>query len=402
MFAEEEATVILIPKSIDFGIGAEYPRCVIYWDNNATTAVAPQVLEAMLPYLREEYYNPSAAYEGARRVRRAVEDAREKVAVLVGAHPDEIIFTSGGTEATNSALATWQKTALSATEHPATLKSAQNGVIVPVLSDGQIDLDAWETALSGCDSCSFAWANHETGVLQNVVALTEIAVRQHCAVHADCVQAAGKVPIDLSLMPINFASLSAHKIHGPKGIGALYVRRGTPWSSWMRGGAQEDYRRAGTENVPAIVGFGEAASLAVAHANEYQEIAALRDFFEQGVKVAFPGDVIVHGKNAPRLPHVSNLRINGHSAESLMLLLEPWGLVCAAGSACTATEPHPSHVLKAMGLSDEEARGALRFSLSRMTTRTEAEQALALVVRAVKKLRSVQSKRTGPVMVYRP
>lgn len=374
---------------------------MIYWDNNATTAVAPQVLEAMLPYLKEEYYNPSAAYAGARRVRQAVEDAREKVAAMVGAHPDEIIFTSGGTEATNSVLSMWQKTALSATEHPATLNSARGRVVVPVLPDGQIDLDAWETALNGRDGCSFAWANHETGVVQNVKALTEIAAKRNCAVHVDCVQAVAKLPVNLSAFSINFASVSAHKIHGPKGVGALYVRRGTKWSPLMRGGSQEDYRRAGTENVPGIVGFGEAATLAMAHADDYRGIARLRDFFEQGLKESFPGDVIVHGENSPRLPHVSNLRINGHSAESLMLLLEPWGLVCAAGSACTTTEPHPSHVLRAMGLSDQEARGALRFSLSRKTNREESEEALALVIRAVNKLRAVQSSRTGPVMVYR-
>lgn len=375
---------------------------MIYWDNNATTAVAPQVLEAMLPYLKEEYYNPSAAYGGARRVRHAVEEAREKVASLIGAYPDEIVFTSGGTEATNSVLSMWKKTAVSATDHPATLKSARGRVVVPVLPDGQSDVEAWETALKGCDGCSFAWANHETGVAQNVKALTEIATECHCAVHVDCVQAAGKVPVDLSLYPINFASVSAHKIHGPKGVGTLYIRRGTQWSPLISGGSQEDYRRAGTENVPGIVGFGEAAALALAHAEDYRKVALLRDFFEQGLKEAFPGEVIVHGENASRLPHVSNLRINGHSAESLMLLLEPWGLVCAAGSACTTTEPNPSHVLKAMGLSDQEARGALRFSLSRMTDRSEAEQALTLVIQAVKKLRSVQSRRTGPVMVYRP
>lgn len=375
---------------------------VIYWDNNATTAVAPEVLEAMLPFLRERYFNPSAAYAGARQVRRAVEEAREAVAALVGAHPDEIVFTSGGTEATNSALAFWKKTAIAATEHPATLHSAHGVVLAPVTPDGRVDPWAWDSSLAGCDGCSFAWANHETGVLQEAESLIEAAARARCGVHVDCVQAAGKVKIDLSGLPVHFASLSAHKIHGPKGIGALYVRRGVEWSPWMRGGAQESHRRAGTENVPGIVGFGEAARQARIHAEDYRQTELLRDFFERGLKDAFPDEVIVHGGCVPRLPHVSNLRIAGFTAESLMLLLEPWGLVCAAGSACTTADPRPSHVLQAMGLADEEIRGALRFSLSRMTTRSEAEQALELVIRAVRKLRSVQSAHTGPVTIYRP
>ncbi len=372
---------------------------MIYWDNNATTPLAPEVLEEMLPYLREQYFNPSAAYAPAKVVRRALEQAREQVAALVGADAAEIVFTSGGTEATNTALAQFGSCLTLATEHPATLRTLA-GEAAPVLPSGRVELAEWRALLPGHDGASFAWANHETGVIQPVAEMVAAAHEAGARVHVDLVQAAGKLPIALHESPIAFASLSAHKLHGPKGTGALYVRCGTEWRPTHRGGSQEDGRRAGTENVAGIVGFGKAAELALAAAEQYAALAARRDLFVQ--RLAEAGlNPIVHGESAPRLPHVANLRIPGVAAQSLSLLLEPAGLICSTGSACTSAEPEPSHVLRAMGLPDAQVREALRFSLSRYTTVAEVEAAAALVISAVAKVRSVQSQFTGPVMVYR-
>lgn len=372
---------------------------MIYWDNNATTPLAPEVLDAMLPYLREQYYNPSASYQAAKYVRQAIDAARAQVAALVGADPDEIFFTSGGTEATNTAMAQFGSVLTLATEHPATLRSI-SGAACAVLSNGVVDLPEWKELVQGRDGASFAWANHETGVLQPVQSLCASAVDAGAGVHVDLVQAAGKVPVNLHDYPIHFASLSAHKLHGPKGVGALYVRRGTAWKPLLAGGAQEDYRRAGTENVPGIIGFGKAAELALAATEEYANLASLRELFL--AKLSSAGiHYVENGSSARRLPHVLNMRVPGCAAESLFLLLEPLGLLCSAGSACTSAETHPSHVLKAMGLRDKEIRESLRFSMSRYTTREEVEHAAEIFIQAVKKLKSVQSASTGPVMVYR-
>ena len=372
---------------------------MIYWDNNATTAVAPEVLEAMLPYLREQFYNPSAAYGAGRAVRNAIDAAREQVAALVGADASEIIFTSGGTEASNFALSQFQRVLTLATEHPATLRTAR-GEAAPVLANGQADLPEWRELLPGHDGASFAWANHETGVVQPVRSLATAAHDAGARVHVDVVQAAGKLPIALHDYPVDFASLSAHKLHGPKGVGALYVRTGTTCSPLLTGGAQEDYRRAGTENVAGIIGFGKAAELALKAADDYAQLADLRDRFVSAISAAGI-EVSINGGAAPRLPHVLNMRVPGVSAESLFLLLEPAGLLCSTGSACTSSEPHPSHVLLAMGLPDKQVRESLRFSLSRYTTADEVEAAAALFIAACRKVRSVQSAITGPVMVYR-
>ena len=336
---------------------------MIYWDNNATTPLAPEVLEAMLPYLRENFYNPSAAYGAAKSVRKAIDHAREQVAALVGAAASEIIFTSGGTEASNTALAQFRHVLTLATEHPATLRTAR-GEAAPVRS--------------------LAAAAHEAGA----------------RVHVDLVQAAGKLPIALHDYAVDFASLSAHKLHGPKGVGALYVRTATECSPYLTGGAQEDYRRAGTENVAGIIGFGKAAELALAAAETYRVLSSLRERFVAALTTAGI-EVCINGAAAPRLPHVLNMRVPGVSAESLSLLLEPAGLLCSTGSACTSSEPHPSHVLLAMGLPDKQVRESLRFSLSRYTTAEEVDAAAAIFIQAWRKVRSVQSTITGPVMVYR-
>ena len=372
---------------------------MIYWDNNATTPLAPEVLEAMLPYLRENFYNPSAAYGAGRAVRKAIDTAREQVAALVGADASEIIFTSGGTEATNAALAQFRHVLTLATEHPATLRTAR-GDAAPVLANGQADVPEWRELLPGHDGASFAWANHETGVIQPVRSLASAAHEAGARVHVDLVQAAGKLPVALHDYAVDFASLSAHKLHGPKGVGALYVRSGTECAPYLTGGAQEDYRRAGTENVAGIIGFGKAAELALQAAECYAQLSALRERFVTALS-AGGIEVSINGAAAPRLPHVLNMRVPGVSAESLFLLLEPAGLLCSTGSACTSAEPHPSHVLLAMGLPDKQVRESLRFSLSRYTTADEVEAAAAIFISALRKVKSVQSVLTGPVMVYR-
>lgn len=372
---------------------------MIYWDNNATTPIAEEVLEVMLPYMRGDFFNPSAAYGAARKVRRALEQAREQVAALVGAHPDEIVFTSGGTEATVSALAQFKRTLTLPTEHPATLRTV-NGEAATVLGNGLVDLLIWKGLLPEYDSVSFAWANHETGVIQPVRSLSAAAAEQGARVHVDMVQACGKIPIRLHDVAVDFASMSAHKLHGPKGVGALYVRRGVPYTPLLSGGGQENMMRAGTENVPGIIGFGKAAELALAAAESYASLAKLREHFVELVRAAGI-EVVENGGTAPRLPHVLNMRVPGCSAESIFLLLEPMGLLCATGSACTSSEPESSHVLRAMGLTDKQARESLRFSMSRYTSREEVEHAASILIKAVQKVKSVQSAVTGPVMVYR-
>lgn len=379
---------------------------MIYWDNNATTPLAPEVLEAMMPSLTTDFYNPSASYGPARLMRKAIEQARETVAALIGAHPDEIVFTSGGTEATNTALANLAPLGTDtivtlATEHPATLRSIPQAVLSPVTADGLADTAAWANNLQDKTGATFAWANHETGVVQPVERLAAAAHDAGAELHLDLVQAAGKIPVSLHNLPVRFASLSAHKIHGPKGIGALYVRRGTAWTPLLHGGGQENDHRSGTENVPGIIGFGKAAELAL-HALERRDaIAALRDRFERELKTA-GYTVTVHGENAPRLPHVSNLRLAECTAESLTLLLEPAGLLCSSGSACTSSDPHRRCPWPSGRGTGADIRRSLRFSLSRYTTENDVTEALRLIRTAVGKILSVQSARTGPVMVYRP
>lgn len=372
---------------------------MIYWDNNATTQPAPEVVQAMMPYLTERFFNPSAAYGSAKAVKRAIETAREQVAALIGADADEIVFTSGGTEATNAALSQFNNVLTTATEHPATLRTAK-GDAAPVMANGQVDLSTWKELLPGHDGVSFAWANHETGVIQPVRSLARAAREAGARVHVDLVQAAGKIPVRIHDVEVDYASLAAHKLHGPKGVGALFIRRGVEWHPLLSGGAQEDYRRAGTENVPGIIGFGKAAEMALAASAQYAALASLRIRFLAGLRNAGL-EVVEAGAAAPRLPHVFNMSIPGITAESLTLLLEPMGLICSSGSACTSAEPHPSHVLQAMGMSDKHIRESLRFSLNRYTTSQEVDEAVAVFRKAVEKIRSVQSSVTGPVMVYR-
>lgn len=385
---------------------------VIYWDNNATTPLAPEVFEAMEPFLKERFFNPSAGYGEARRVREALEEARAGVALLLGASPAEIVFTSGGTEATNAvflhmtACQPGKGVAVLATDHDASLKTALalgGGPVCPVDGEGRADVQAWEQlCTSGVAGVSFGWANNETGVVQDASGLCAVARKHGLPVHVDAVQCAGKIPVRLHEMDVDYASVAAHKMHGPKGTGCLYRRAGTSFSPSLYGGGQEDGLRSGTENVAGIVGFGAAARLALRHLEEDAlYVERLRDRFEQALMQAVEG-VRIHSGRAVRIPNTSNLGFDGCTAEALMLLLEPSGLLCSAGSACHTLQPMPSHVLAAMGVPEAEVRSSLRFSLSFMTSEREVEQAVALVAGAVARVRSAQSFRTGPVLVYRP
>ena len=384
---------------------------MIYWDNNATTPLDPEVYAAMEPFLKERFFNPSAGYGYARSVREAVEEARADVAALLGALPSEIVFTSGGTEATNMAFRQMAGErnggiGVLSTDHDASLKTAValgQGRVCPVDREGRAVPEEWEAmCAAGVSGVSFAWANNETGALQEAAALCSAARRHGASVHLDMVQCAGKIPVDLHGMEVDYASVSAHKFHGPKGAGCLYRRSGAGFSPLLFGGGQEHGLRSGTENVPGIIGFGAAARAALRHLEEDAgRLARLRDSFESLLRAQVDG-VTVHSGGMERIPNTSNLAFDGCTAEALMLLLEPAGLLCSAGSACHTLQPMPSHVLTAMGLPDGAVRSSLRFSLTFMTTQEEVEQAVSLVAAAVRKVRGVQSSRTGPVLVYKP
>lgn len=377
---------------------------MIYLDNNATTRVAPEVLEVMRPWLDEAYGNPSAGYRFGRVARRAVEHAREQVAALIGAHPDEIVFTSGGTESNNAAI----RSALALRpDHRAILTSTVEHSAVeevvkhfestgyearynPVDSLGQLDLEAWKANLAkgGVALATLMWANNETGVISPLAEAAAIAAEHDVYFHTDAVQAAGKIPLRPDGIPVHTLALSAHKLHGPKGIGALWIHRHVRFSPQSLGGGQEHERRSGTENVPAIVGFGVAAELALRALESSGAIAVLRDRFERGVMEAVPG-VEVNGDPDKRLPNTSNLWFPGVDGEGLLILLDEAGVCCSPGSACSTGQVKPSRIVRAMGHPAARARSSVRFSLSRLTTAEEIDAAIAAVVRAVGKLRVV-------------
>ena len=390
---------------------------MIYWDNNATTPLAEEVFDCMKPFLRGVYANPSAGYSFGKEVRSAIENAREEVAQLVGASPGEIVFTSGATESINTVLrgmvrmAPSKKLLCAANDHPAALQTLRGlgseglcfPVECPVDAQGLIVKSSWDTALlDDLAGVSLTWANNETGVVQDVFSLAESARHAGIPVHVDSVQALGKIAVNVREAGIDYASFSAHKLHGPKGTGALYVRSGVRLPSFIYGGDQEDGRRAGTENVAGIVGFGAASRLARKSLEAHTGLVKIhRDRFESLLRQSLD-EIHVLSESACRIPNTSNIRFERCAAQSLVLLLEPGGLLCSAGSACKTASPKPSHVLTAMGLTDDEARTCLRFSLSPVTTSDEVDEAARLVIEAVSKVRSVQSSKTGSVMVYRP
>jgi len=377
---------------------------LIYFDNNATTKTDPAVLKAMMPYLTEEYGNPSSAYRFGKHSAEAVEHARGQVAALLGCEPREIIFTSCGTESNNAAIASAltldpdrQHVVTTRVEHSAIMKQcewlAKRGVEVTWLGvddKGQVDLQELERAIRPDTAIvSTMWANNETGAMFPIEEIATIVHRKRVLFHTDAVQAVGKVPINLAHAHshINFLSVSGHKLHCPKGVGVLYVNRRTRFNSYLMGGGQEHGKRAGTENVPYCVGLGAAAELAgsqLAHENE--TVRGLRDTFEQQILDTIP-DTQVNGDRERRLPNTSSIAFEGIDSEAVLLLLDQAGVCCSAGSACTTGSVHPSHVLRAMGFSTERARASLRFSFSRYNTADEVRRGLEILQGVIGKLR---------------
>ncbi|NUQ34421.1 MAG: aminotransferase class V-fold PLP-dependent enzyme [Planctomycetaceae bacterium] len=375
----------------------------IYLDNNATTQPAPEALAAAEPYLREQFANPSAGYAPAREARNAVERAREQCAQAWGCDPVEIVFTGGGSESIVTAITSAlehtpkerRRIVTTAVEHPCTLGVcqwfAEHGyelITLGVDAHGRIDLNLARAAIDDRTALvSVMWANNEIGNIYPVAEIADIAKQHGAVLHIDAVQAPGKLSVNLHAMPgVTFASFAAHKFHGLKGTGALYVRRGTEFRPLLLGGHQERGRRAGTENVAGIVAMGAAAELASRQlATDTKHEARLRDKLEQAL-LALPNTKL-NGDTDNRVPNTTNISFVGIEAEELLMLLDSMGICASAGSACTTGSLEPSHVLRAMKLPESQARGALRFSLSRYTTEQEITDTIEKISSAVKTLR---------------
>jgi cysteine desulfurase len=376
----------------------------IYLDNNATTEVDPRVIDAMLPYFFDVFGNPSSKHAAGDRAQSAVRTARAEVQALIGARdPQEIVFTSGGTESISTAILSALESnpsrrtiVTSAVEHAAVLSLCEwlrktKGVLVdviPVDANGALDVAAYEAALTeDVALVSLMWANNETGVIFPVVELARKAKVVGALFHVDAVQAVGKIAIDVKATEIDMLSLSGHKLHAPKGTGALYVRRGVRFEPLIRGGRQERGRRGGTENVPGIVGLGAASRLAAeALARDEARIGALRDRLESEL-VRRVGCCVVAGAKEARIANTSDIVFEGVEAEDVVLLLDKAGLCVSPGAACSAGAFEPSHVLLAMGVSKDVVRGGIRFSLSRNTTEAEIDAAIAIVPDVIARLR---------------
>ncbi|HKP12416.1 MAG TPA: cysteine desulfurase family protein [Blastocatellia bacterium] len=383
----------------------------IYLDNSATTAVLPEVIEAMLPCFGDTYGNAQSVHGFGQRAKSLVERARREVAALINAAPGEVVFVAGGTEADNLAIRGVAAHAESAphiittqVEHPAVLATCQaleqNGARVtylPVQGNGVVSVSDVRAAITERTALiSVMHANNETGAIQPLEAIAEVvrACRERgqtrLRLHTDAVQSVGKIPVDVKRLGVDLLSLSAHKIHGPKGVGALFVRKGVRLAKQTTGGHHERDRRAGTENVPGIVGLGRAAELARIHLGERGErMRRLRDDFEQQL-MARVADVRVNGDVERRVPNVSNLSFAGVDGESLLIALDLQGVAVSTGSACASGSLEPSHVLTAMGLSREQVRGSLRISLSALTTRDEMSYALGAIEETVARLREMR------------
>lgn len=377
-------------------------QTVYYFDNNATTRIAPEVVDAMLPFLREFWGNPSSAYHFGHDVAKNVEDARSKVAALINADTREVVFTSCGTESNNSAIHSALVTSpekrhvlTTSVEHSANLKfcgflQKQGYAItfIPVESDGSLDLHLLEKSIRPDTAIvSVMWANNETGVMFPIEEIAAICRSKGALFHTDAVQVAGKFKIDVKDLGVDFLSLSAHKLHAPKGIGLLYVKRRTKYQPYVIGGGQERGRRGGTENVPHIVAFGRAAELAMANlADENTRIRVLRDKLENGILAIIPA-ASRNGAKEPRLPNTSNIAFESVEAEGILMLMDQAGICASSGSACTTGSLDPSHVLMAMGCSVARARGSIRFSLGRYNTDSEVDYLLKHLPGIIGKLR---------------
>jgi cysteine desulfurase len=377
---------------------------VIYLDNNSSTRIDPAVLEEMMPFLTTHYGNPSGSHRFGAEVKKAIDLAHERVAALLGCEPNEIVFTSGGTESDNTALHSALQMSperrhivTTSVEHNAVLNYCEalvrrgcEATIVPVDERGHLDLGELTSAIR-LDTAvvSVMWANNETGVIYPLEEIARLCRTKGVFFHTDAVQAVGKMPIDLKELPVHFLSLSGHKLHASKGVGALYVNRKARFQPLLVGGPQEGGRRAGTDNVASIVGLGKAAELAGATIDEENtRVRALRDRFEERLRAELE-QVEINGDPAARLPNTSNLAFLGVEAQAILLKLDQEGVCCSLGSSCTTGAVQPSHVLRAMKLTNERARSSLRFSFGRYNTEAELDKVLEIVPRIVRKLRQL-------------
>jgi cysteine desulfurase len=383
---------------------------VYYFDNNATTRVAPEVIEAMLPFLGEQWGNPSSLYRFGSQTGKEVERARAKVAALVNAEPREVVFTSCGTESNNAALHSALAThpgrrhiLTTAVEHSAVMnhcaflkKQGCDVTFLPVDSDGSLDLHLLDKSIRPDTALvSVMWANNETGVVFPIEEIAAICHSKNVLFHTDATQVPGKMKIDVKALDADMLTLSAHKLHAPKGIGLLHVKRRVKFQPYLMGGHQEHGRRAGTENVAGIVAFGRAAELAMAHLDEENtRVRALRDRLEKTILTTIP-NTIRNGAKEPRLPNTSNIAFDFVEAESILLLLDQIGVCASSGSACTTGSLEPSHVLTAMGISPARARGCVRFSLGIYNTDEEVDHVLKHLPGIIKKLREISP--AGPL-----
>ena len=377
---------------------------VVYLDNNATTRPAPEVVEAMLPYLKEWYGNPSSVHRFGQRSRQGIDEARSHVARLVGCGDAELLLTGGGTEAVNTAVrgllaarSPRKKIVTTTVEHSATRELcsqlAKEGlaevVEIGVDRGGALDLDRFAGALG--DEVALAtlmWANNETGVMFPIDEIAKLCRARRVPFHCDGTQAVGKVACDVAALGVDAMSFAAHKFHGPKGAGGLFLRRGLRVRPLVVGGPQERGRRGGTENVPGIVGMGAAARLARERMGEMGRVAAMRDRLEREILAAIP-ETCVNGRTDARLPNTTNIGFARIEAEAILLLLSEQGICASAGAACASGSLEPSHVLRAMGIEETVAHGAIRFSLSRYTTDGEVDRALEVLPRVIGRLREV-------------
>jgi cysteine desulfurase len=385
----------------------------VYFDNNATTPVDPEVFTAMLPYFSTDYGNAASIHTFGQLTRAAVERARDSVAALLGAKPSEVAFTSCGTESNNLAIfgitgaATSEHKHVITTqiEHSAALNPcqalAQRGfevTFLPVSRAGVVDpADVRRALRPETILITVMHANNEIGAIQPLEEIGRIAAEADVCFHADAVQTAGKIPLDVNALGVDLLSISAHKFYGPKGVGALYVRSGTKLEPLLFGGSHERDRRPGTENVPGIVGIGRAAQLAAQKLSEDSaRISALRDRFEQGI-LSRISDAWVNGAGAPRVANTANIAFSGVASESLLIALDMKGLACSSGSACSSGAVRPSHVLTAIGLSASDARASLRFSLGRHTTDADVDFALEIIPGEVARLRALSPEKKNLV-----
>jgi len=377
----------------------------IYMDNNATTQVEPEVVEAMLPYFTEQFGNPSSMHSFGNKVGQAIKNARRQIQALLGAeHDSEIIFTSCGTESDSTAIMSAlraqpdrKEIITTKVEHPAILSLCEylekDGYTVHRLAvdgKGRIDLNDYQRLLSDKVAIvTVMWANNETGTLFPVLKMAEMANRAGVMFHTDAVQAVGKLPIDLKSSKIDMLSLSGHKLHAPKGIGVLYLRRNTRFRPFLRGGHQERGRRAGTENTASIIALGKAAELAMQHMDyENTVVKEMRDRLEQGILDSVP-NAFITGDIDNRLPNTANIAFEYIEGEAILMLLNKAGIAASSGSACTSGSLEPSHVMMAMGIPYTAAHGTVRFSLSRHNTMEEVEQVIKAIPPIMEKLRKL-------------